>query len=90
MYDQFDNGDRVRLLGVGNMLLPDHYSPEKLTELVRELTTSAQVKANLQRFRDELAGTDAVSLAADALERAIASAKVRRHLRAAERLRAAS
>jgi UDP:flavonoid glycosyltransferase YjiC (YdhE family) len=85
MYDQFDNGDRVRLLGVGNMLLPDHCSPEKLIEVVRALTTSAQVKANLQRFRDELAGTNAVSL-----ERAIRQRESAPALRAAERLRAAS
>jgi rhamnosyltransferase subunit B len=79
-YDQFDNGDRVRLLGVGNMLLQEHYSREKLIELVRELTSSAQVKTNLRRFRDDLAATDAVSLAADALERAIERRGVQRHL----------
>jgi rhamnosyltransferase subunit B len=80
MYDQFDNGDRVRLLGVGNMLLQKDYSPERLIELVRELTSSAQVQTNLQRVRHDLAGTDAVSLAADAMERAIERRGARQHL----------
>ncbi|MEO8185115.1 MAG: nucleotide disphospho-sugar-binding domain-containing protein [Deltaproteobacteria bacterium] len=75
-YDQFDNGDRVSSLGVGQCLLPKKYSLERLTAAARELTSGAGVKQKLEQVAGRIRAQDAVARAADVLER-VARAKVR-------------
>lgn len=68
MYDQPDNGDRVTRLGVGRCLFRENDTTEALIASARHLTSSADVQQRAERFRNAVAGSDAVARAAHWLE----------------------
>ena len=75
-YDQPDNGSRIAELGVGAFFAPDRYDQERSVEELARLLGSGEVRATLARLRAALQGTNAISRAADALERITAPARL--------------
>jgi UDP:flavonoid glycosyltransferase YjiC (YdhE family) len=68
-YDQPDNGSRIAELGVGVFFAPGRYDHERLLQEVERLLSSSDVDAQLAQLRGEVQATNAVSHAADLLER---------------------
>jgi rhamnosyltransferase subunit B len=67
-YDQPDNGDRVRALGVGALLEPGDHDPERLVQEAARLLEATDVPARLAELRANIARTDAIVAAVDHLE----------------------
>ncbi len=73
MYDQPDNGDRVQRLGVGRCLHGAGDTAEALIAAAKQLTSSAEVRRQVEHFRAAIAGCgDGIPRAADWLERLLA------------------
>lgn len=66
--DQFDNAYRLCRQGVAEMILPDEYTVDHLTDVLRrELTSTSRVSA-LNQASAAIDGHDGVSAACDAVE----------------------
>lgn len=70
-YDQPDNGDRVRALGVGTFFGPGAGDIDGLVRDARELLASAGVRQRLSALRSDILRTNALAAAADAFEQAL-------------------
>jgi UDP:flavonoid glycosyltransferase YjiC (YdhE family) len=68
-YDQPDNGSRIAELGVGTFFAPGQYDHERLVRDVERLLSSSEVQEKLAQLSADVQGTNAISRAADALER---------------------
>jgi rhamnosyltransferase subunit B len=66
--DQFDNADRLRRLGVARVLSRSRCRARAMTQLLGELLTSAEVRANCREYADQLEGTRALEAACEAIE----------------------
>lgn len=73
MYDQPDNGDRVRRLGVGHCLHGEGDTTEALIAAAKHLSSSVDVQRKVEHYRVAIAGSgDGIPRAADWLERFLA------------------
>ncbi len=70
-YDQPDNGDRVRALGVGAFFAPGTGDVEGLVREAGILLASTQVRERLSALSSDIRQTDALKAAADAFELAL-------------------
>lgn len=71
-FDQPDNGDRVRLLGVGQVLERAQLTGAALAAAASALLHNPAARLRLQRVRDAVAGDDAIARCADLLEQVAA------------------
>jgi rhamnosyltransferase subunit B len=71
-YDQPDNGDRVRELGVGSLCPPGPEARERLVQAALGLLDNPQVQESLAALRSELVGSDALAAAARQIEQLVA------------------
>lgn len=69
-FDQFDNGDRVRRLGVGLTLSPNRFTPARAARCLNRLLLSPQVAQRCRNTRALMAREDGVSVACDYIEAA--------------------
>lgn len=67
-YDQPDNGDRVRQLGVGALFDPGDSDVERLVQEAGRLLESAEVYERLAQLSAEISRADALRAAADCVE----------------------
>jgi UDP:flavonoid glycosyltransferase YjiC (YdhE family) len=70
-HDQPDNAARVRAIGVGDRLLPKHFTGRRLADILRPLLASAQVKDRAADLARRCATQDAIAETADLIERAV-------------------
>jgi UDP:flavonoid glycosyltransferase YjiC (YdhE family) len=75
-YDQPDNGDRVRELGVGALLEPGPHLRERLVQEARRLLDSPGLSERLAALRSDIAGSDALAAAARAIEGLVSRARL--------------
>jgi UDP:flavonoid glycosyltransferase YjiC (YdhE family) len=75
-HDQPDNAARVRALGVGDRLLPKHFTGRRLAEILRPLLASPRVKDRAADLAKRCAAQDAIAETADLIEAAVASRTV--------------
>jgi rhamnosyltransferase subunit B len=71
-HDQPDNAARVKSLGVGDRLLPKHFTGRRLADILRPLLASAQVKDRAADLAKRCAAQDAIAETADLIESAVA------------------
>jgi UDP:flavonoid glycosyltransferase YjiC (YdhE family) len=67
-YDQFDNADRVRQLGVGDWIKRSRFTGEAVARALDRLLSSASVAASCARLTPKLASRDGCERIAAALE----------------------
>jgi rhamnosyltransferase subunit B len=67
-YDQPDNALRLRRLGAGDWLEPADFQAEPVAAKLETLIASADVADACRKYRDALAGHDAIALACELLE----------------------
>lgn len=67
-HDQPDNAARVVRNGWGKRLWPRHFTPNRLTPLLRDLLADATLASNCQTAAQTLAQSSGLSLAADQIE----------------------
>jgi UDP:flavonoid glycosyltransferase YjiC (YdhE family) len=70
-YDQFDNADLARRLGVAIELLPRAYQGQRLDDALRRLTTDSAWRARCATAAQTLAQPGGVEAACDVLERTL-------------------
>jgi UDP:flavonoid glycosyltransferase YjiC (YdhE family) len=70
-YDQPDNGDRVRALGVGALFDPGEHDLERIVQEAARLLESTAVLARLAELSADIARSDAVPAAADQVQIAL-------------------
>jgi UDP:flavonoid glycosyltransferase YjiC (YdhE family) len=75
-HDQPDNAARVRALGVGDRLLPKHFTGRRLADVLRPLLASVQVKDRAADLARRCAAQDAIAETADLIERALPARQV--------------
>ena len=68
MPEQVVNADRVSELGLGYRLDPSSLDPERLRQVVDEVTSSTEIRANLEWMRDEIRHSGGAPGGADAIE----------------------
>jgi UDP:flavonoid glycosyltransferase YjiC (YdhE family) len=71
-HDQPDNAARVKALGVGDRLLPRHFTGRRLAEILRPLLASPLVKDRAAGLAKRCAAQDAIGETADLIESAVA------------------
>jgi rhamnosyltransferase subunit B len=76
-FDQPDNGDRVRRLGVGAMIARKRLTGEALARTARALLDARAVRTRLDDTSRRVRSCDALAAMADILERDFASRKLR-------------
>lgn len=67
-FDQFDNAQRLRTLGVAEEIRPKRFTEARVAESLRRLTTSAKVAANCTKYSAELEANNALGQACKQLE----------------------
>jgi len=67
-FDQPDNAARLQRLGVGDWLVPARFQAVAVAEKLEGLIASVDVRQACDRYRDALAGGDAIGKACDLLE----------------------
>lgn len=67
-YDQYDNAWRLRRLGVGDWIRPQDWRVPALTEKIRALTTSPQVRGQCQTIARRFEGTEPLVEACQVIE----------------------
>jgi UDP:flavonoid glycosyltransferase YjiC (YdhE family) len=71
-HDQFDNGVRVKKLGVGDSIPAPRFTAARLTAALRKLLDSPPVASACREVSRRLAKRDGLARAADAVERRVA------------------
>jgi rhamnosyltransferase subunit B len=66
--DQFDNAYRLRRQGVSETILPDEYTTDHLTDVLRHELANTARQAAVERTGAAIAGQDGVAAACDAVE----------------------
>lgn len=66
--DGFDNGTRLKRMGVAEYLPPFRLKPELIAESLRHITTSPIVHERCRKFAERSRGVDAVAKACDVIE----------------------
>lgn len=67
-HDQFDNGERVKRLGVGDWLKASKFTPDRLTPKLQALLASPEVKRSCRTYAEKLAPHDGLDRMAAAIE----------------------
>ncbi len=67
-FDQPDNAARLQRLGVGDWLVPDKFQADAVAAKLEALIESADVRRACERYRQALAGQDAIGRACELLE----------------------
>lgn len=67
-FDQFDNAERLRTLGVAEEISPQRFTELRLAESLQRLTTSSVVEANCKKYAGKLAENSALQQACSQLE----------------------
>jgi rhamnosyltransferase subunit B len=67
-FDQADNGDRLRRLGVGSVVLPREYRTKGVARALRELTEDAEVRRRAARLSERVSGESGIRDAVDLIE----------------------
>jgi UDP:flavonoid glycosyltransferase YjiC (YdhE family) len=80
-FDQPDNAHRVEQLGVGRSVRPRNYSAERAAELLESLTADTGVSLRCEEVAIRCAGTDALRIAGDEIERLGVGLSSERNLR---------
>lgn len=67
-FDQPDNAARLQRLGVGDWLVPEKFKAAAVAAKLETLIESADVRGACEKYRDALAGRDAIDRACELLE----------------------
>jgi rhamnosyltransferase subunit B len=67
-HDQPDNGQRIERLGLGRMILPRAYRPNRAVRAIAELTGSAEIRRRCQEFAPRVDSTEALARACSLIE----------------------
>src|SRR5688572_3189193 len=67
-HDQPDNAARTKRLGAGDRILPKHFKPGHVADVLNTLLTSPQIKQNCAAYASRLAGRSGVAEACDLIE----------------------
>lgn len=67
-FDQFDNAERLRTLGVAEQIVPRRFTQQRLAKSLKRLTTSSAVAANCKKYAGKLVDGTALQQACVQLE----------------------
>ena len=67
-FDQPDNADRVYRLGLGTYVLPEKFSAEVVTSMVRNMLQRTKQSKALKKFSADVRNSDAIITACDLIE----------------------
>ena len=67
-FDQLDNADRVRKLGLGGYLVPNQFQADRLVTRMGGLLNDSEVKRCCREAAERIASVDALSVACDVIE----------------------
>ena len=71
-WDQPDNAERAKRLGIARSILPRHYMPERVAAELRELLDNPTYSERALQVADQMRDEDGVSAACDTLEALLA------------------